>query len=539
MDILAGRKTVGSISGEILFGGVRPTKMFLRRYTGYVEQFDTLVPILTVEEMLLYTADLKLERTTPKEEKQDAVERVIDELGLETCRRVVIGDATQRGISGGQAKRVNIGIALISSPGVLFLDEPTTGLDSFTANEVMTVVKNLASGGVTVCATVHSPTSYCFSLFDRLLLLLGGQVAYFGRNDRSVIEYLRTAASSIATTVSLDSTSPAEWITDVTVVADRNGQAKMLVDAYASSPQKDHAEEELEEQLASTVDLPENVAKALAVKRETTTPMWYALGVLLRYRFVKNYTSVAFYASRAFPWILQTLILFSTFWAVGETVTPNSVPGIAGIIFFWNVAPAFSAASFVPAIVLSKPLFFRERNDGLYRPITFLMYLMCEEIVVMIPVTFIVSMAMWFGLRLAGSYILWWVSLAISFVVGVSSAYFIAALSPSIDVANAAVPIYGVLCMFFSGFLIRRASMGWWWRWYLYLVPNYYAVSAQLRNFFSGSRDIPFLGYPSVTAYYGVDYLTAWEFVGIHIIFPVVFTVLAWSALAFKTTIKR
>ena len=57
LDILAGRKTTGDIQGDVRFGGIKPTMMFLRRYTGYVEQFDTLVPILTVQEMLLYTFD--------------------------------------------------------------------------------------------------------------------------------------------------------------------------------------------------------------------------------------------------------------------------------------------------------------------------------------------------------------------------------------------------------------------------------------------------------------------------------------------------
>jgi ABC-type multidrug transport system ATPase subunit len=61
-----------------------------------------------------------------------------------------------------------------------FLDEPTSGLDSYTANEVMTVVKNLIYDGVTVCATIHSPSQYCFNLFDRLMMLVKGRVVYFG-----------------------------------------------------------------------------------------------------------------------------------------------------------------------------------------------------------------------------------------------------------------------------------------------------------------------------------------------------------------------
>ena len=539
LDVLAGRKTVGNISGEILFGGVHPSRMFLRRFTGYVEQFDTLVPILTVDEMLMYTAELKLEVSTSDEDRHMAVENVIKTLALDTCRNTLIGSPDNRGISGGQAKRVNIGIALISNPSVLFLDEPTTGLDSYTSNEIMTAVKNLASGGITVCATIHSPTPYCFNLFDRLLLLLRGRVVYFGRNGPAAVEYLHDIASDIATTVEYDEKNPADWITDVTVVADRINRSDDFADAYLKSELREHAEQELEVQLKETKDLPPETAAALAVTRETTTPTIHAFKVLLKYRMVRNYKTVEFYASRAMPWILQTLIIFSVFWRIGDDVNTSNVINIVAVIFFFSMAPAFSAASYIPSIMLSRPLYFRERNDGLFRAITFLMYLMCEECLIAVPVSLIVCTAMWFGVGLAGSWVMWWISFYISFTVGIASAYFIAAMSPSIDVANAAVPIYGVLCMFFAGFLIRRQDMGWWWRWYLYCTPTFYAVSSQVSNFFAGNRDIVFLDGLTVSQYYGVDWLPAWGFVGMQLIFPVVFLTLAWLALAFKTTIKR
>ncbi len=75
------------------------------------------------------------------------------------ARDVVIGSAMVKGISGGQAKRTNIGIGLITNPRVLFLDEPTSGLDSYTSNEVMTVVKALVADGTTICATIVSGAS--------------------------------------------------------------------------------------------------------------------------------------------------------------------------------------------------------------------------------------------------------------------------------------------------------------------------------------------------------------------------------------------
>lgn len=74
LDLLAGRKTTGRTKGDILFAGNKPTRPFLRRYTGYVEQFDTLLPILTVEEMLMYTAELKRKRSEGTAQKRAAVE---------------------------------------------------------------------------------------------------------------------------------------------------------------------------------------------------------------------------------------------------------------------------------------------------------------------------------------------------------------------------------------------------------------------------------------------------------------------------------
>ena len=80
-----------------------------------------MIGSLTVEEMLMYTAELKLPSSVSKESKRARVEQLIDALGLEVCRQTRIGSALVRGISGGQAKRVNIGIALITDPRILFL----------------------------------------------------------------------------------------------------------------------------------------------------------------------------------------------------------------------------------------------------------------------------------------------------------------------------------------------------------------------------------------------------------------------------------
>ena len=216
LDILAGRKTSGKIEGDIRYNGVKPSASLLKTTVGYVEQFDTLVPNLTVFEMLLYTAYLKRPSSESKEDKEKRVDAVIASLQLENCRNTIIGDPLTKGISGGQAKRVNIGLALISQPDVIFMDEPTTGLDSFMANEVVSIIRELCTiSSLTICATIHSPTAFSFNQFDRLLMLIQGQVVFngiIGDDGMNVRNFFEFQGYQYPKTISY---SVIEWLTDV------------------------------------------------------------------------------------------------------------------------------------------------------------------------------------------------------------------------------------------------------------------------------------------------------------------------------------
>ena len=149
MDVLARRKNTGTIEGEIRFAGAPCNKENIKHLCGYVEQFDNLVEVLTVEQMLMYTAELKLPALT-RAQQLERCEEVISQLRLEDCRKTVIGGELVTGISGGQKKRVNIGLSLITRPPILFLDEPTTGLDSAMADDVCVIMSLLAAQGRTV-----------------------------------------------------------------------------------------------------------------------------------------------------------------------------------------------------------------------------------------------------------------------------------------------------------------------------------------------------------------------------------------------------
>nr|XP_054773562.1 broad substrate specificity ATP-binding cassette transporter ABCG2-like [Lytechinus pictus] len=136
LDILAGRKEKEGVRGEVLINGNDIPRNF-KCCSGYVVQDDVVMGTLTVRENLAFSAALRLPSTVSQKEKKERVDETITELGLEDCKDTKVGTMFIRGVSGGERKRTNIGMELVIGPTVLFLDEPTTGLDANTAYTVM------------------------------------------------------------------------------------------------------------------------------------------------------------------------------------------------------------------------------------------------------------------------------------------------------------------------------------------------------------------------------------------------------------------
>jgi ABC-type multidrug transport system ATPase subunit len=110
---------------------------------------------MTVQETLEFAASANLNR--PVVQIRQVVERTLKALGLYEIRHSPIGDEKVRGISGGQRKRVNIGMELVKDPSVLFLDEPTSGLDAASSMECCKIMRNIAESGVNVVTVIHQP----------------------------------------------------------------------------------------------------------------------------------------------------------------------------------------------------------------------------------------------------------------------------------------------------------------------------------------------------------------------------------------------
>ncbi|KAL0298767.1 UNVERIFIED_CONTAM: ABC transporter G family member 28 [Sesamum radiatum] len=160
-----GWKKVGcSIAGLILINGKVESIRSYKKIVGFVPQDDVVHGNLTVEENIWFSANCRsystivLKAYLAKADKVLVVERVIESLGLQPVRDYLVGTVEKRGISGGQRKRVNVGLELVMEPSLLFLDEPTSGLDSSSSQLLLRALKREALEGVNICMVVHQPS---------------------------------------------------------------------------------------------------------------------------------------------------------------------------------------------------------------------------------------------------------------------------------------------------------------------------------------------------------------------------------------------
>lgn len=163
---------------------------------GNVPQDDLLIEDLTVYQNLYYAAKLCFDNAE-KDELNQLVERTIDSLGLSEAKDLKVGNPLQKTISGGQRKRLNIGLELLREPSVLFVDEPTSGLSSRDSENIMDLLKELSLRGKMVFVVIHQPSSEIFKMFDRLMILdTGGRQIYYG-NPLNAITYFKGVVEMI------------------------------------------------------------------------------------------------------------------------------------------------------------------------------------------------------------------------------------------------------------------------------------------------------------------------------------------------------
>ncbi|GAA6021383.1 hypothetical protein JCM8202_003594 [Rhodotorula sphaerocarpa] len=506
LDAICQRTPSARSQGEVKVNGT--THFSTRELFSFVEQDDALLGVLTVKETVTFAAHLALGPNYPN--VADHIDSTLHSLGLSSIANNKIGTPLQRGISGGQKRRVTIACSVVAKPRVLVLDEPTSGLDATSGKEVVAFLRRLAKEqNVLVVCTIHQPNFDTFSLFDRLLLLAGGLVMYDGETA-ALPDYLKSIDSPVPEHV-----NPADHAIELVNTEFLKHDVEGSDETYAHRPAvsaDDHLNalasrwtehrHATPDRRSSTDDGRYPTSGAGGDEGQHARSIGSGSGVrrtgfaagaqktwTLMHRTTLNYSrNLLAYGIRLAMYIGMGFML-ATIW-VHLGYSTNKLNDRLSVSFFSVAFLAFMSVAGIPAFLEERAVFIRERANGLYTPGHYHL------------ATTLVSMPFLFFCALAYTLMIYWaipmnpgathffrflVYLYLALFAAESQSLLIAALVPIFVAALALAAFANGLWMCVQGYFIRTTSLPDFWRYsFHYMDYQTYAFDLLVRNDFVG-----------------------------------------------------
>ncbi|KAK6301162.1 hypothetical protein J4Q44_G00292600 [Coregonus suidteri] len=475
LDVIAGRKDPAGLKfGQVLVDG-KMVDSDLRLISGYVVQDDVLMGTLSVRENLLFSVNLRLDpRHHSTADKMHRVDSIIQDLGLQDCTHTKIGTEFLRGVSGGERKRCSIGMELITSPSLLFLDEPTTGLDSNTANHIINLLHRLSRRGRTIIFSIHQPRYSIFSRFDHLTLMHRGEVVYAGAAGKA-LGYFTDLGYHCE-----PFNNPPDFFLDIT-----NGEVQSTLDitsfnyngeensdnrnllavSYRQSSQYQKVVEELDHVTQGL----EGGVGGQGQKADYVTSFWYQIRIVC--------------------------------WSYGDELSPESPDVIPltlpealqnrmGAFFFLIINMVFGNLSAVELFINESALFIHENSSGYYRTSVYFLSKIFADLIPnrIVPIIVFSAIAYYMmGLKPAfTAFLLFTLTMSLVSLAGVSLAFLVSASVSSFAMANILIALPFVFMMVFGGFLVNLNSMLSWLSWLKWISIFRYGLEAVTINEFKG-----------------------------------------------------
>uniref|UniRef100_A0A671U2S3 ATP-binding cassette, sub-family G (WHITE), member 2c n=1 Tax=Sparus aurata TaxID=8175 RepID=A0A671U2S3_SPAAU len=455
LDVIAGRKDPAGLQhGKVLVDG-RVVTSELRLTSAYVVQDDILMGTLSVRENLLFSANLRLNpKHHSSEDKNSRVNTIIQDLGLTDCADTKIGTEFLRGVSGGERKRCSIGMELITSPSLLFLDEPTTGLDSNTANCIVNLLHNLSRRGKTVIFSIHQPRYSIFRQFDHLTLMHKGEMVYAG-GAQHALEYFTNLGYQIE-----PFDNPADFFMDIT-----NGEAKSTSEAPAAgTPTQEFRVQDT---------------------KHGFRQMRVVCGRTVRNTLRNPQTSYAQLALNVFFAILVGLIYYQMPLTLTEGLQNRS-----GAFFFLIINMVFGNLSAVELFINERAIFIHENSSGYYRTSVYFLSKIFGDLVPnrIIPIFLFSAIAYYMmGLKPAfTAFLCFALTMSLVSLAGVGLAFLVSASVSSFAMANILIALPFVFMMVFGGFLVDLNGMLSWLSWLKWISIFRYGLNAAYINELTG-----------------------------------------------------
>ncbi|XP_071829124.1 broad substrate specificity ATP-binding cassette transporter ABCG2-like isoform X2 [Apostichopus japonicus] len=494
LDVLAARKEPYGLSGVVLIDGKPQPKNF-KLVSGYVVQDDVVMGTLTVRENLEFSAALRLPKNVSKAERKERVEDVINELGLTHCADTKVGTEFIRGVSGGERKRTNIGMELIIKPTVLFLDEPTTGLDASTANAVMHLLARLSKRGRTIIFSIHQPRFTIYRLFDKLHLLSLGNTVFHGPADKALDHF--TSIGYICE----PHNNPPDFFLDV-INGDSTAVSAMNPDLEMGKPSGKGDSIDLEGEFLKSDFATELKKEASRITQDLRAEVGFQQQ-LISYpsSFLKQLSELAKRAVKniirnPFLTVIQTttIILFSLivgmiYFQLDQSLE-YGIQNRIGAFFFLIMQQVFGNMSAIELFIRERNIFVHESASGFYRVSAYFFSKSICDLLPMrtIPSIFYCTITYWMiGLKAdAGAFFIYTLTLLLTTYTATALAFAISSTVSIAGIATLLIAMCYVLMMIFSGLLVNIASLPSWLRWLQYLSIFRYSQNALAINELKG-----------------------------------------------------
>ncbi|KAJ1018106.1 hypothetical protein NDA16_004973 [Ustilago loliicola] len=513
VEILAGRHKIGNVSGTVraiealLEPGAEATSS--RRAIGFVDQEDALPAFSTVREALQMAADLSLPDNVTRDEKKNIVANVIQQLGLERVANKRIGDASRRGLSGGERRRVSIGCALVSQPRLLISDEPLSGLDAFSASRVVSAFRELATGpnigGTTVIVTVHQPSSEIFYSFDQIMLMSQGAVIYHGSPTDSLAWCERQGEQCPA------GHNVADHLLKIASSTNAAGRSSALEEKRLHEKRSNLSSNEGEtSRNAAMVSPTESTGSGVAageswdktVGGSSMASFMTQFATLCRRNFITARRDPGGAIAHIVGAVVIGLIVGGCFYQVKLTIA--GFQNRVGSMYFLFILLSFSALSSATALTKARPLMVRERANGLYGPLPWLISYVVYDAVLMrvIPAIILSVILYWMvGLKPEADYFFEFILIAVLFHL--CMALYNMLLAALIEDLSVSILFAGVFILFnigFGGFLLNLNDLSGVFRWLQWICPMKYALEAVASHELNGLQLKDTVGGVSITS---------------------------------------
>ncbi|CAF1852065.1 ABC transporter G family member 19-like [Brassica napus] len=495
IDALAGRVAKESLRGSVTLNGDNVLQSsLLKVISAYVMQDDLLFPMLTVKETLMFASEFRLPRSLSKSKKMERVDALIDQLGLRSAVDTRIGDEGHRGVSGGERRRVSIGIDIIHDPIVLFLDEPTSGLDSTNAFMVVQVLKRIARSGSIVIMSIHQPSARILDLLDRLIILSRGK-SMFNGPPASLPSFFSDFGHPIPERENIT-----EFALDLVRELERESTegTRELIDFNEGWQKKKFARDTTQTASQQALSLKEAIDASVSRGKlvsgssgsmETISsyanPSLFETFILAK-RYMKNWIRMPELVGTRIATVMVTGFLLATvYWKLDNT--PRGAN--ERLTFFAFVMPTmfYCCLDNVPVFIQERYIFLRETTHNAYRTSS---YVISHSLVTMpqliAPSIVFASITFWTvglngGLQGFFFYIL---IIYASFWSGSSVVTFISGVLPNIMLSYMVAISYLAYCLLLSGFYVNRDRIPIYWMWFHYISLLKFPYEAVLINEF-------------------------------------------------------